>query len=147
MNSVWYLSPVCVKYIFSQMPDKNGVTQIPFAYLCENCGKPWEWGQFLVPMHLPYHGGSVVSFGPLAGLWESPVSYFEGPQTPPSSPWRWRFQSTGRTPMPPSPCGLEAISPWQACLPQWTINKPRVLYSQEAAKTDYFWCWPVACCW
>lgn len=64
------------------MLDKNGVTQIPFAYLCENWGRPREWGQFLVPTDLPYHGGCVVSFGPLAGLWESPVSYFEGPQTP-----------------------------------------------------------------
>lgn len=40
-------------------------------------------GAVLVPMDLPYHGGCIVSFGPLAGLWESPGSYFEGPQTPP----------------------------------------------------------------
>lgn len=31
-------------------------------------------------------GGCVVSFGPLAGLWESPVSYFESSDSFP--PWR-----------------------------------------------------------
>lgn len=147
MNSVWYLSPICAKYyIFTDAGQKWGDPNTI-------CLSLWELGEALGVGAVPGSHGSSISWwlccilrtlGRALGvssqlLWRSSDS--------PSSPWRWSFQSTGRTPLPPSPCGLEAVSPWQACLPQWTVNKPRALYSQEAAKTDYFWCWPVSCCW